>query len=149
LIVRLRSARAEMNIDPKKSLKAALVFKDARTDELIRSNADKVEYMARLSAIEYFDTLPAQRVLLKGLWCSGEFGLDLEGAIDYRVERERLRKEVARTRGEIEQIARKIQSHEFIVRAPESVVNENRARHTDLVERLNKLEANLNQLPRD
>ena len=77
---------------------------------------------------------------------AGEFGLDLKDAIDVRAERERLQKELARTRSEIEKISKKIADQEFLARAPEEVVLENRARHAELLERFQKLESTLGSL---
>ena len=147
LIVALRSALAEMNIEPKKSLNALLIFKDPAVLDLVMSNMGKIRNMARLGEIEFPPALPSGRVLLKGVWRLGEFGLDLEGAIDFRAERERIRKELERTKSEIEKIVKKINSHEFVARAPEEVVAENRSRHAELLERFEKFESNLAQLP--
>jgi valyl-tRNA synthetase len=147
LIVALRSARAEMNIDPKKLLSAFLVFKDDPVRELVVEHSEQVSSLGRLSAIECCTTLPADRVFLKGVWRSGEFGIDLEGAIDYAAERERLRKELDRTKSEIEKLQKKIGSEDFIARAPEEVVRDNRSRHAELCERKEKLEVSLRHLP--
>jgi valyl-tRNA synthetase len=77
----------------------------------------------------------------------GDFGLDVQDAIDVKSERERLEKEMARVKGEIDKIWKKINSREFLSRAPEEVVMENRTRYSELLEKLHKLESNLNQLP--
>ncbi len=147
LIVSLRSARAEMNIEPRKTLEATLVVRDPRAAELVQKDLQKISQLARLSGVSFASQLPAQRGLLKGVWKHGEFGLDLEGAIDFKVERERLQKEMARVKGEIQKIVKKLNSHEFMDRAPEEVVTESRARHADLLEKFGHLESNLNQLP--
>jgi valyl-tRNA synthetase len=145
LIVSVRSARAELNIDPKRTLDCAVVIPDHQTREHVRRNLGKFKYLARLDKVDFGDALPTN--LLKGVWRLGEFGLAIQGVIDYEAERERLHKEMARVKEDIEKVLKKINSHEFIARAPESVVMENRARHVELLERLHKLETNLNQLP--
>lgn len=58
-----------------------------------------------------------------------------------------LQKEIVRIKGDIDKILKKINSHEFVSRAPKEIVQENRSRHEELVERLGKLESNLNHLP--
>jgi valyl-tRNA synthetase len=52
-----------------------------------------------------------------------------------------------RTNEEIEKIMKKINNPDFIARAREEVVAENRMRHQDLLEKLRKLESNLGHLP--
>jgi valyl-tRNA synthetase len=58
-----------------------------------------------------------------------------------------LQKELARVTIEIDKILKKINSHEFISRAPREIVLENRSRHEELVERYKKIESNLSYLP--
>jgi valyl-tRNA synthetase len=149
LTVALRSARAEMNIEPKKLLDVTLVVPDPAVREAIRANINKIMLLAHLGGTEFATELPAQRVQLKGVWKFGEFGLNLEGAIDFHAERERLQKELDRLKTDIQKIVKKLNSHEFLERAPEAVVAENRVRQADLLTRLERLEANLNRLPPD
>jgi valyl-tRNA synthetase len=147
LTVCLRSARAEMNIDPKKTLDATLVARDPSIRILVQENIEKIKLLARLATMEFAPKLLDDRVQLKGIWKHGEFGLDLKGAIDFQAERERLQKELGRVRAEIQKIVKKLNSHEFVDRAPEEVVSENRARHAELLERFERLESNLDRLP--
>jgi valyl-tRNA synthetase len=146
LVVAFRSARAEMNIEPKKSLAAAIAVPDPRTAEFVARNLDKVTYLARLERLDVADSVPDSG-FLRGVWKRGEFGLNLEGAIDLTIERDRLSKEIERTRGEIEKLVKKLGSSDFVARAPEAVVGDVRDRHADLVARREKLESNLRRLP--
>ena len=116
LTVSLRSARAEMNIDPKKLLGATLVIADHAVREQVQANIEKIKMLARVGDAEFASVLPADRVLLKGVWKYGGFGLDLRGAIDFDAERERLRKELERLKGDIQKIVKKLNSHEFMDR---------------------------------
>jgi valyl-tRNA synthetase len=145
LIVAIRSTRAELNIEPRKIIGAVLCILDTQVRELLEKNLDKLRNLARLNEVGFSDSVP--RGMLKGIWQSGEFGLDLRGVIDYQAERDRLQKELVRVRGEIEKVLKKMNSQEFVSRAPEAVVAENRIRHGTLLERLQKLESNLEQLP--
>jgi valyl-tRNA synthetase len=147
LTVGIRSARAEMNIEPKKVLDATLVVTDADVRKLVESNLEKVRLLARLGRVAFAAAPPAAGVQLKGVWKHGEFRLDLQGVVDFHAERERLQKELARIKSDIQKIVKKLNSHEFMDRAPDEVVQENRARHADLLERLGRLESNLQQLP--
>jgi valyl-tRNA synthetase len=146
LITCLRSARAEMNIEPKKALDVTLVVPDGAIQKLVCANLDKVRLLARLDATSFAAELPAHGAQLKGVWKYGEFGLDLDGAVDFQAERERMQKELNRIKDEIQKIVKKLNSHEFVDRAPEHVVQDNRTRHTGLLTRLERLEGNLNRL---
>jgi valyl-tRNA synthetase len=147
LVSTLRSLRSELNIEPRKALDAFLVVPDPDCRRFLESNKSKVCLLARLNSLEFAPSLPQDRMLLKGVWRLGEYGLDIRGAIDFASERSRLQKEMERTLGEIERLLKKINSHEFAERAPAEVVAESQARHAELLEKHRKLESTLNQLP--
>jgi len=145
LIGSIRSLRAEMNIDPKKSLDAKFVIHNPDQKTLVSENMKKVRSLARLRNIEFCDSASGE--LLRGVSRLGEFGLDVQDAINVDAERKRLQKEMARVQNDIDKVWKKLNSQEFLSRAPQSVVSENRTRHSELLERYNKLELNLNHLP--
>jgi valyl-tRNA synthetase len=145
LIGGIRSLRAEMNVDPKRSLDAVLAIHSSADKDLIYENMHKVRTLARLNKVEFSDT--ASGNLLRGVWRLGEFGLDVHDAINVASERDRMEKEIKRVKEEIEKIAQKLNRPDFVSRAPEEVVAENRVRHNELLERHRKLESNLNRLP--
>lgn len=145
LIGEIRGLRAEMNIDPKRSLEAYLIIRAAENMSLVLDNLSKIQSLAKLSKIEFTDSLSG--TLLRGVCRLGEFGLDVHDAINIAAERERLNKEAIRVREEIDKVLKKINSKDFVSRAPEDVVLENRERHSELLEKLRKLESNLGHLP--
>jgi valyl-tRNA synthetase len=145
LIGGIRSLRAEMNIDPKRSLDAMLLIENPGDKKLVLENLPKIRSLARLNEVDFPSSLSGN--LLRGVWRLGEFGLDVKDAIDVASERERLRKELSGLSEEIEKIAKKLANQEFLSRAREDVILENRARHSKLVERSQKLESSLNHLP--
>jgi valyl-tRNA synthetase len=152
LIGAMRAARADMNVPPRRHLEATVVIGEGGSRPVLEKNVDKIKLLARLGGVVFLPSFPSvqgDRVLLKGVWKRGEFGLDLKGAVDFRVQRSRIEKELVDIRGDIDKILKKINSHEFRAHAPESVIAENRLRHAQLLERFEKLESILNQLPRD
>jgi valyl-tRNA synthetase len=145
LIGEIRSLRAEMNIDPKRSLQAVVALQDAAARDLVASNMSKVQSLARLSKVEFSDSAAGN--LLRGVWRLGEFGLDVRDAINVASERDRMQKEIGKVTEELEKIAIKLNSPDFVSRAPEDVVSEKRARYDELLEKQRKIEANLSRLP--
>jgi valyl-tRNA synthetase len=145
LISGIRSLRAEVNIDPRKALDAVLVISNSEDARLVEENLQKLQLLGRLNEIIFSGSISGK--LLRGVSRLGEFGLDVHDAINIEAERERLQKELARVREDIDRVWNKINSPEFLSRAPEEVVSENRARHSELLERFQKLESNLNHLP--
>jgi valyl-tRNA synthetase len=142
----IRALRAEMNIEPKRFLNAKLVIKSTEERQLVAENLKKIQLLARLQDIEFSDSVAGN--LLRGVAKLGEFGLDVHDAINIEAERDRLNKEMSRVQGEMEKILLKINNQDFLSRAPEDIVLEIRSRHEEMLERLRKLESNLNHLPR-
>jgi valyl-tRNA synthetase len=69
--------------------------------------------------------------------------LPLTGVIDIAAERTRLAKERDRTAGEARKIAQKLSNGDFVRRAPEEVVEENRERLATTQAEIARLEAAL------
>lgn len=145
LIGGIRSLRAELNVEPQQSLDAVLVVPHTADRALIRNNISKLRTMARLNDIQFSDYL--SKSLLKGVCSVGEFGLDVQDAVDLDSERERLKKEIGRVKIEIDKVWKNMNNGEFLSRAPEDVVSKNRERYSGLLDKLKKLESNLNNLP--
>jgi valyl-tRNA synthetase len=77
----------------------------------------------------------------------GEFGLDVHDALDVEAERGRLQREMTRVQEEIDKLWKKINSRDFVSRAPSEIVEETRSRHRELLEKHHKLESSLQHLP--
>jgi valyl-tRNA synthetase len=72
--------------------------------------------------------------------------LPLAGVVDIAAEKVRLKKEIEKNRGEISKIDAKLGNADFMKRAPEEVVEEQRERREDAMLRVGKLEDALNRL---
>jgi valyl-tRNA synthetase len=72
--------------------------------------------------------------------------LPLAGFIDLAAEKARLAKEIGKFEGEVKKIDAKLGNADFVKRAPEEVVEENRERRAEAVARIQKMQAALAQL---
>jgi valyl-tRNA synthetase len=89
--------------------------------------------LARLEEISPQTEVPgesAQFVVGEATWA-----LPLAGVIDIAVEKARLEKEVTKLDGEIAQIDKKLGNDQFVAKAPEEVIEEQKARREAAVER--------------
>ena len=127
LISEVRTVRAEMNVPP--SQLSPILVKDAAPASIARGRSwmHVIGRMARASAFEALDgEVPkgaAQAVLDEATLV-----LPLAGLIDLDAERARLAKERARAADEGQKVAKKLANADFVARAPEEVVEENRER---------------------
>ena len=100
--------------------------------------------LARISQIGFSDVAPpasAQIVIGETTAC-----LPLEGVIDVGAERTRLSKEVAKLEGEIGRIDKMFSNPQFMAKAKEEVVEENREKREEYVARMAKVREALARL---
>jgi valyl-tRNA synthetase len=129
LVKGVRSVRAEMNVPP--SAKIALVLKDAdaASKATLAANRDVILTLARLSSADVAVALPkgsAQFVLGEAT-----VGLPLGDVIDFAKERARLEKELKKAEDEIRRIDAKLSNEQFVSRAPEEVLTEQREKRAE------------------
>ena len=72
--------------------------------------------------------------------------LPLQGIVDFEAEKTRLAKEIAKLKGDADKIEAKLRNADFVARAPEEVVEENRERLLDALSRAEKLAGALARL---
>jgi valyl-tRNA synthetase len=129
LVSGVRSVRTEMNVPAAARIELVLVGADAGARERLGANRDSVTTLARLSSIGFADSVPAG----SAQFVVGEIvaALPLGDVIDFAKERARLEKELQRAQGEIAKIDAKLNNADFMARAPQDVVEEQRERRAD------------------
>jgi len=121
-----------------------VLLRDAAPETLARAARwnDTIRRLARATEVQALNgDMPqgsAQAVLDEATLV-----LPLAGTIDVQAERARLTKERDKARGEIEKVAKKLANAEFVRRAPEDVVAENRDRLAAFETEVARLEAAL------
>ncbi|MCV9941066.1 valine--tRNA ligase [Boseaceae bacterium BT-24-1] len=126
LISDIRSIRSETNVPGGTQVPLVLVKASAATRAAVEAWAPMIERLARLSAIEFAGEAPAQsaQIIVRGEVAA----LPLAGIIDLDAERARLNKELAKLDQDIVAVERKLGNPDFMARAPEEIVEENRER---------------------
>ena len=145
LITELRTVRAEMNVPP--ATLAPILLRDAHPESLARG-ARWMDAIRRLGRAE--SLAPLEGEMPKGaaqiVVDEATVILPLAGLIDIAVERARLSKERAKAVGEAEKITKKLDNADFVRRAPEEVVEENRDRLATYHADITRLDAALQRI---
>ena len=139
LIEQIRSIRSEMSIPQNAPLRLALVAPSAEVEGYLARWRPTLERLARIEGVDVTSEPPPGSVAL--LVREGQAALPLAGLIDFAAERARLVKEIARERGEIATVDAKLGNPDFMARAPEEIVEENRERREAALARIGKLDA--------
>ena len=143
-ISEIRSVRAEMNVPAAAQIPLVLVKASPETKSRAKNWDETIKRLARLSAISFAPEAPeksVQMVVRKTI-----AALPLQGIIDFEAEKTRLAKEIAKLKGDAAMIEAKLRNADFVVRAPEEVVEESRERQEDALSRMEKLAAALLKL---
>jgi valyl-tRNA synthetase len=139
LISEIRSVRADLNVPAGAQIPALIVNASPHMKSHAESWGATIKRLARLSEISFVQKPPEKSVqlLVRGTICA----LPLQGIVDVDAEKARLTKEIAKLNGEVSKLEAKLNNSDFIVRAPEEVVEESRERLGETLLRVEKLEA--------
>ncbi|WCS25001.1 valine--tRNA ligase [Methylobacterium sp. NMS14P] len=147
LVSQIRSARSETNVPAGAQIPLAMVGAAPEIRARVEAWRDTLLRLARLSEITFAETPPKNSVQL--LVRGSVAALPLEGVVDLAAEVARLKKEQGKAQGEIKKIDAKLGNADFVARAPEEIIEENRERRESESARLAKIEEALVRLSGD
>jgi valyl-tRNA synthetase len=129
LVSAIRSVRVEMNIPPATSLPLVLAGVSPVVAERARRWAEFVQRLARVGEISFAEAAPrgAVQLVVRG----DVAALPLKGVIDLAAERARLAKEMAKCDADIARVDAKLGNPNFVARAPEEVVEEEKEKREE------------------
>ncbi|QCN94230.1 valine--tRNA ligase [Azospirillum argentinense] len=141
----VRSMRSEMNVPPAAQIE--LKLKDAGPESLKRldTHRDLILRMGRLSSVEPLSG-PVPKSAVQAVLDEATLILPLEGIVDLDKERARLTKEIEKLSGEIKKIDAKLSNEQFVAKAPEEVIEEQRDRRDTAEQARDKLQKALEML---
>ncbi|WP_419749800.1 valine--tRNA ligase [Terrisporobacter petrolearius] len=146
----IRNARAEMDVPPSKKAKVIIVPTEDKKPA-VEATKEYFVTLASASTVEIADNennIPedAVSVVING----AKIFIPLDELVDFQKEKERLTKEKAKLEGEIKRVNGKLSNQGFLAKAPESLVNEEKAKKEkfeemmkSVVERLENIESKL------
>jgi valyl-tRNA synthetase len=144
LVTEVRQVRAEMNVPPSARAPLTLVGAGPATRERLNRHRELIVTLARLESVREASAPP------KGAapFVIGEAtaALSIAEFIDLAAEKARLTKEIATLEGDAERVRKKLGNPDFVARAPEEVVEENRERLAEAEEAQAKLRGALERL---
>jgi valyl-tRNA synthetase len=144
LITAIRSVRVEMNIPPATSLPLVLASGSPEIAGRARRWAEFVKRLARVGEISFAEAAPrgAVQLVVRG----DVAALPLQGVIDLAAERARLAKEMAKCDADIARVDAKLGNPNFVARAREEVVEEEKEKREEAQLRKAKLADALQRL---
>ena len=144
LITTIRSVRTEMNVPPSSLVRLALINPSNLLFERAGRWDAALNRLARISGSVNVDKAPGGAIQI--VVGSNTLALELHGVIDIVAERARLAKEIAKADADIARVDAKLGNPNFVARAPEEVVEEEKEKRGEALARRAKIAEALERL---
>ena len=141
IIVAIRTIRNEANIPPGDSLDIVLGNTVDTDLERIQRHKPSLEKLAKVSTIRAIQSDEDQMPVLSALAGTIEVMVPMAGVVDFAKELERLDKELTRLGGEQTRLTGKLSNEKFTARAPEHVVEAERAKLAEVTTAISSVQA--------
>ncbi len=136
MVGKIRNLRSELNIEPGRRMSLQYSGASASQSKILQNHSESIRTLCRLDHMEPVDSFAPHLAAAKTVVGSLQLALLLEGVRNVEEELLRLEKEEVKLRQDLEKIAYKLESQDFLDRAPREVVEENQRRRDVLKERL-------------
>ena len=148
LIGAIRTIRAEMNVPPGKSA-PLYVRTDDQTLRTIMRDENYFFSLAKIESINHFSEEIEKSITATAVVQGTELFILLADLIDIDKEKNRLRKEIQRLEGLEKSISTKLDNPDFVKKAPEAVVNNEKEKLINIRESLSKIIDNYQKLVKE
>ncbi|MBU8879580.1 valine--tRNA ligase [Bacillus sp. FJAT-29790] len=146
IIRSVRNNRAEVNTPMSKKIKMILKAKDEGILKTLEKNRGYIERFCNPEVLTVAIDVETPEKAMTAVVTGVEIILPLEGLINIEEEVARLQKEWDRLNKEVERVQKKLGNEGFIKKAPEKVIEEEKAKEKDYSEKRAAVEARINEL---
>lgn len=135
IIRSVRNIRAEVNTPMSKKINLYLKTKDQETSDILIHNQNYLEKFCNPENLEIGTAVETPEKAMTAVATGVEVILPLAGLINIEEEIARLEKELDKWTKEVERVQKKLANERFIEKAPQQVVEEERAKEKDYTEK--------------
>ncbi|WAA10238.1 valine--tRNA ligase [Fervidibacillus albus] len=146
IIRSVRNIRAEVNTPMSKKIKMLVKAHDEQILQRIEKNRAYIERFCNPEQLTIAQSIEVPSKAMTAVVTGAEIVLPLEGLIDIEEEIGRLEKELEKLTKEVERVQKKLANENFLKKAPEKVVLEERAKEKDYTEKRETVKARLEEL---
>ncbi|HHW37613.1 MAG TPA: valine--tRNA ligase [Bacillales bacterium] len=146
IIHSVRNIRAEVNTPMSKQIKLNI---KAKNDDILASLDRNRHYLVRFcnpSELTIATELTTDEKAMTAVVTGAELSLPLEGLLNIDEEIARLQKELEKLNAEVDRVQKKLSNEKFVGKAPANVVEEERKKEQDYLEKRATVEARIQEL---
>jgi valyl-tRNA synthetase len=149
VVTAIRSVRARYTIAPKQQLSVVVSTAGARAGVHAESLTAMSPLIAQLGNVQSFRAAPdVQKPAHASVTVAGELEIfvELEGLVDFELERERLTKEQAKLEAECAKLEKKLSTEGFLAKAAPEIIEKTRTEHAETRDALERIATQLESL---
>jgi len=146
VIRELRHLRAEFRLDPAMEVEVLVSAPDGKSRLFLEEGREYISRLVRVKRLERLEEGGRPEGTATAVAAGAEFHLLLSGLVDMQSERERFRRELGRAEEELGRVEARLGRPEFLARAPEEVVEKEKARREELKDLVGRLRRRLREL---
>ena len=135
LIRSVRNIRSEVNTPLSKPITLLIKTSDPAVNVFLLENTSYIERFCNPEELVIDSEITAPDLAMSAVLTGAEIYLPLAGLINIEEEIQRLEKELAKWTGEVKRVQGKLANERFVANAPEKVVEEERAKEKDYLEK--------------
>ncbi|MET1247475.1 valine--tRNA ligase [Sporolactobacillus sp. STCC-11] len=142
----VRNIRAEMNVAPKKPVDMLIKTASDYGTRIFEANQNYIERFCNPASLQIGTDLQTPEKSVSAVISGADIFLPLSGLINIEDEVSRLTKELGKMNAEVDRVEKKLSNPRFVDKAPEQVVNQEREKQADYLQKRDKLQARIAEL---
>ncbi|PCF50796.1 valine--tRNA ligase [Staphylococcus delphini] len=146
IIKAVRQSRLEVNTPLSKEIPIKIQAKNETIQQLLKTNQHYLERFCNPSTLEIETQIDIPDKAMTTVVAAGEVILPIEGLIDMDKELERLEKDLQKWQKELDRVNKKLSNDNFVNKAPEHVINEEKEKQVKYQEKYDGVKARIEQL---
>ncbi|EGQ3250420.1 valine--tRNA ligase [Staphylococcus pseudintermedius] len=146
IIKAVRQSRLEVNTPLSKEIPIKIQAKNETIQQLLKTNQHYLERFCNPSTLEIETQIDIPDKVMTTVVAAGEVILPIEGLIDMDKELERLEKDLQKWQKELDRVNKKLSNENFVNKAPEHVINEEKEKQVKYQEKYDGVKARIEQL---
>ncbi|SDB95593.1 valyl-tRNA synthetase [Pelagirhabdus alkalitolerans] len=146
IIRSVRNIRAEVDTPMSKQIVLYIQANDSEIKDQLRTNKHYIERFCNTSELVIDTDMKAPDKSMSSVVTGAELYLPLAGLIDIDQEIARLEQELTKLTKEVERVDKKLGNEGFVKKAPEHVVEEEKQKQKDYIDKRDKVAARIEEL---
>ncbi|WP_102026871.1 valine--tRNA ligase [Salirhabdus sp. Marseille-P4669] len=146
IIRAVRNIRAEVNTPMSKAIPMIVKARDLEVKSALTENRHYLERFCNPSELTIDTDITTPEKAMSAVITGVELYLPLEGLINKEEELQRLQKEWDKWNAEVQLVQKKLANEKFVNNAPEAIVQKEREKEQDYLEKRSKVEARIKEM---